>query len=275
MNGLDLRRVVLDNMKGKVTRSQRYHALRIKFPANVKLLGSSIKVEKSKKKNALTSIIYMAPQKESVRYGGANMCLFASIGCTNGCLGRWSGRLRMRNSYNSKAWKTLTWLYANKLYKEFLISESKTHLKRAKKKNMEPSIRPNGTSDIVYETLFPELFTEVPEMSYYDYTKIPVRYARYIAAKKTKHVSFPSNYHLTFSRSESNHEDSMNIMHSGGNVAAVFANLDKAIAEGYEGFPVYNGDLTDFRPSDPDNHWIGLSIKGGIKDESGFVIQNG
>ena len=269
MRGLDLRRIVLDEMKGKVTGSQRYHALRIKFPASVKLLGSSIKVEKSKKKNALTSIIYLAPQKESVRYGGSNICLFASIGCTAACLGRWSGRLRMRNSYNSKAWKTLTWLYAPKVYKELLLIETEAHIKRAIKKYMEPSVRLNGTSDIPWESVFSELFTKRSNMTFYDYTKVPVRYNRFITGK------LPTNYHLTFSRSESNHDDCVKLMRSGGNVAAVFQNLEKALEEGYEGFPVYNGDLTDYRPADPENHWIGLSVKGEVKDKSGFVIQNG
>ena len=82
----------------------------------------------------------------------------------------------------------------------------------------------------------------------------------------------PSNYHLTFSRTESNWSDCLRVLAAGKNVAAVF---DKVPAS-YEGFTVIDGDKHDLRQLDPKGGVIvGLSPKGrkAKKDTSGFVVR--
>lgn len=107
-----------------------------------------------------------------------------------------------------------------------------------------------------------------PDVPFYDYTKNPSRARAYAEGK------LPSNYSLTFSRSESNEPVALQMLQIGVNVAAVFAvKKDEALPETWGGREVIDGDLTDLRFLDPRNVVIGLRSKGKAKkDESGFVI---
>jgi hypothetical protein len=82
---------------------------------------------------------------------------------------------------------------------------------------------------------------------------------------------FPSNYQLTFSRSESNEKLVDAILASGGNVAVVFRG---SLPENWKGYRVVSGDESDLRFLDPQNVIVGLVEKGKAKkDSSGFVIE--
>jgi hypothetical protein len=117
------------------------------------------------------------------------------------------------------------------------------------------------------------LFDKHPEVQFLDYTKNPARMMKFIKG------GMPANYHLTFSQSEENAEDCKKVLAAGGNVAAVFAPLDKKakkrtfeFPESWEGHKVFNGDDTDLRFLDPQGQIIGLRAKGrAFKDDSGFV----
>ena len=81
----------------------------------------------------------------------------------------------------------------------------------------------------------------------------------------------PKNYHLTFSRSESNHNLCLSFLKSGGNVAMVFR---KALPSQFQGFAVVDGDETDLRFMDGAGKIVGLKEKGlAKKDETGFVLE--
>jgi len=81
----------------------------------------------------------------------------------------------------------------------------------------------------------------------------------------------PPNYHLTFSRSESNGRACDLVAAKGGNIAAVFSCTE--LPAMYKGVPVANGDLHDLRFLDPSPCYVGLVAKGKAKsDKSGFVI---
>jgi hypothetical protein len=83
---------------------------------------------------------------------------------------------------------------------------------------------------------------------------------------------FPANYHLTFSRSESNDVLVQSVMKSGGNVAVVFR---KTLPATWNGAPVVNGDETDLRFLDGAGVVVGLVAKGKAKGEtSGFVVES-
>jgi hypothetical protein len=92
----------------------------------------------------------------------------------------------------------------------------------------------------------------------------------------------PSNYHLTFSRSEVNEADCREVLDAGGNIAVVFKICDckrpckHEIQDGvytYMGRPVINGDRDDLRFLDPAGVVVGLKAKGPAKkDTSGFVV---
>lgn len=98
-----------------------------------------------------------------------------------------------------------------------------------------------------------ELF---PNITFYDYTKNHKRMYKYLKNE------LPSNYHLTFSRSEDNDKVCMDILSKGGNVAIVFGvkNVNDFPSE-YKGYKVINGDETDLRFLDEDNVIVGLKYK--------------
>jgi hypothetical protein len=95
----------------------------------------------------------------------------------------------------------------------------------------------NGTSDLPYEKykVFDgkNIFELFPNVQFYDYTKNHTRFNKVL----------PSNYHLTFSRSETNHDKAIELLKRGVNVAMVFDKLP----ETFEGFEVINADLDDLR----------------------------
>jgi hypothetical protein len=133
------------------------------------------------------------------------------------------------------------------------------------------TIRLNGTSDLRFETYKVRdgktLFELYPEIQFYDYTKDYKRFD----------TELPANYHLTFSRSETNDVHANRLLERGFNVAMVF---DKIPAT-YNGYEVVNGDESDLRFLDKQNVIVGLKYKkmtgkgadNSLAFESGFAIR--
>ena len=134
----------------------------------------------------------------------------------------------------------------------------------AGRQGLEPAFRLNGTSDLSWEKYEvpgtgKNIFECFPEVQFYDYTKV--------LGRKTAGIK---NYHLTFSRAESNEMDARLAASSGMNVAVVFK---KDLPATYFGKKVINGDDTDLRFLDEANVIVGLKAKGKAKkDTSGFVV---
>jgi hypothetical protein len=143
--------------------------------------------------------------------------------------------------------------------------------RKAKRTNMIPCIRLNGTSDLPFENIKlnnKSLIESFPSIQFYDYTKSFNRMKRYLNGK------MPSNYHLTFSASETNHKEVFKVLEFGGNVAIVFDQLPTT----YRGYNVINADETDLRFLDGKNVICGLTFKGSKKDrleaiKKGFVFK--
>jgi hypothetical protein len=137
-------------------------------------------------------------------------------------------------------------------------------VKKADAEGKIPCIRLNGTSDLGWEGLARQIMAEFPNVQFYDYTKVKPRMLKFCQGK------MPANYHLTFSRSETNWEDCKEVLKAGGNVAAVFY---KQLPKDYEGYTVVDGDLSDLRFLDSKNVIVGLKAKGKARhDDSNFVI---
>jgi len=127
------------------------------------------------------------------------------------------------------------------------------------KKDLTPTVRLNGTSDIRWERYgIPQSF---PELTFYDYSKLHNR------------KGLPDNYSLTWSYSEASRPYSArlgDVIKSGMNAAAVFRNR---LPASFKGVPVVDGDLHDLRFLDEKGVIVGLRAKGkAIYDQSGFVI---
>ena len=148
-----------------------------------------------------------------------------------------------------------------------LWEEVERAIRSASKKNLTAVFRLNLTSDLPWEKIKlngQSIFEAFPQVTFYDYTKSPERMTAFLAGE------MPQNYHLTFSRSETNGAIAESILKSGGNVAMVFR---KSLPSQYLGAKVVNGDETDLRFLDGAGKIVGLVEKGRAKkDESGFVI---
>jgi hypothetical protein len=138
---------------------------------------------------------------------------------------------------------------------EFMLAleaDIRKGIKLAAKLGLKPAFRLNGTSDLSVEKW--GIIEKFPQVQFYDYTKV--------LGRKTAHLP---NYHLTFSRAESNLADCAKAISEGMNVATVY---DRIPAD------MYSADEDDLRFLDPKVGTIGLKAKGRAKkDYSGFVIR--
>ena len=233
-------------------------------------VNSDAKTIKGVKRGVVTGILYLAPHKVS----GYNMCAGASQGCIQSCLYT-AGRGKMSSVQHARIRKTKYFMECRDLFlHELAIDIKKLHIK-AMRKNMLTAVRLNGTSDFPWETT--SIMDDFPDVQFYDYTKIPKRAYLYGEGK------LPKNYHLTFSRSESNMADCLMALAHGCNVSFVFKSLptqytvDSCKSWDYSPvtYKVVDGDQDDLRFFDEKNVIVGLKAKGEArKDTSGFVINN-
>ena len=213
----------------------------------------------------ITKGIHLAP----ANLAGYEVCQWRSKGCTMSCLNT-AGRGQMNSVQQSRIAKTKLFFEQRKEFMIKLCKEIASTIKSAQKKNMKAVFRLNLTSDIKWEDVYMKdpnynIFEYFCAEQFYDYTKSFKRMASFLG----KHKEFPSNYHLTFSRSESNDKVCEMVLEMGGNVAVVFRNQ---LPDTWKGYEVVNGDDTDLRFLDKQGVVVGLIEKGmAKKDATGFV----
>ena len=227
------------------------------------LNSGNSKTRKGEKKGFTTYGLHLAPANLS----GFNVCKDASIGCGNACLNT-AGRGAMNSVQKARIKKTLFFFKDKQKFLAELWAEVAKSIKSASRKGMTPCFRLNLTSDLPWEKIKfngQSVFEAFPLVTFYDYTKSAERMTAFVNGE------MPSNYHLTFSRSETNGAIALAILRSGGNVAMVFR---KWIPSTYFGHDVIDGDETDLRFLDGSGKIIGLKEKGlAKKDETGFVLE--
>ena len=231
-------------------------------------IDTNAKTVKGNKYGILTGIFYGAPAKES----GFQTCAMASPECANVCL-YGAGMGAFDSVKDARISKTVLFFENRPAFLFNLKKDIEKLDKKAKKEKMIPAVRLNGTTDILWERVAPEIFTDFPHIQFYDYTKIPGR-----PEKK----GFPDNYHLTFSRSEIN-DDSGRFagqvdaeIKAGRNVAVVFdVKKGQPLPATFKGRKVIDGDLHDIRFKDASGVIVGLRGKGparGTGSTRGFVL---
>jgi hypothetical protein len=230
----------------------------------------------------LNAINYMAPANTA---GVGNLCPHASPGCLALCLGWYSGQAGMLSNATLETGTNAVRRSRQRKAQMFMrdraefMGEMSRHIealrRRAQTLGLALCVRLNGATDISWEGIRPggvlSVFSAFPDVQFVDYTKSKRR-----ALAHASHM-LPANYHLTFSRSETNEADCLEVLNAGGNVAVVF----EARPDTWRGFRVIGGDQHDLRHLDPDGRAagrgfvIGLSPKGrkARSDESGFVVR--
>jgi len=218
----------------------------------------SAKTNKSMKFGFANFIMYLSPYKKS----GWNICTAATSGCIKVCLdesgrGNWTEKNGLINPIHAARLKRTQFFFNNRgAFLEQLEKEIKTSIKWSIKRDLTPVFRLNGTSDLRWENY--GIIKKFNDIQFYDYTKIYNR------------RNIPANYHLTFSRAESNQKQTLNAVVNGLNIAAVFRH---ELPKEYLGLKVINGDKHDLRFLDPKRACVGLIAKGKAKnDTSGFVL---
>lgn len=211
----------------------------------------------------LTAIAYLAPTYVTCPYSKIAHC---DIACLNT-----AGRGGMNNVQRVRHDRTKCYFEDNAVFMQLLRLEIRSHIRRAARRGMKPSIRLNGTSDIDWL----DVIKEYPEVQFYDYTKHLGRLRQ----------GFPwntANYEVTLSWSSASPvymEQVSEILRSrpDQNVAVVFR--DRETVQKYVGTymlggrKVIDGDLTDLRFLDPKGSVIALYAKGrAVDDSTGFVL---
>ena len=226
---------------------------------NLISVGDDAKTVKGEKLGYFTGILYLAPVNEA---GFGNVCPNASAGCKAVCLYT-AGRGAMPNVKVARVRRTRLFFTDKKRFMTELSDDITNLIKHGQNQGKKVVARLNGTSDLPWEKF--GIFDKFPQISFYDYTKSLRRALAHASGE------MPKNYHITFSRSESNENDAREVLSNGGNVAAVFSGKLPTEWNGYE---VIDGDVSDLRFLDKKNVVVGLKAKGkGRKDTSGFVIQ--
>lgn len=221
-------------------------------------IDTNAKTVKGQSKGYLTGILYLAPERVS---GLINVCPNASPACRAACLYS-AGRGAFNSVQKARTAKTVFYVKDRERFLSTLSENVASVIRKAKSKGMRATVRLNGTSDIGWERY--SVIQAFKTTRFYDYTKNAQRMHAFLDGK------LPSNYSLTFSRSESNEAECLSILQRKGNVAVVFR---KTLPKTWQGYRVIDGDKNDLRFLDPKGVVVGLIAKGKAKaDTTGFVV---
>ena len=214
-----------------------------------------------------------------------NLCVGSSEACRHSCL-VFSGQNYL-DDYNvaikfrrtqalmeePEAFGKLLYEAALKHYRNAPKPKKATKKHKARPEGFLPMVRLNVFQDIPWEEVMPWIFEELPDLQWYDYTKV---YGRKV----------PSNYDLTFSNSGGNLRLVNDSLDQGTRVALVahvpgwthefrrrkgeterqydarrHAAWVGALPAECRGFPVSDGDESDVRPLDPSPSVVALRWK--------------
>lgn len=233
------------------------------------LTMNQTKINKGIASGYLTGILHLTA-------GGKDICPWATVLCTNGCLDV-SGHSAIpndlapgfRNSIErARHMRTEMWRKDRARFETLLYEDLVRVYTWAKQRGLQPAIRLNGTSDLLWERLTPWIYSDnykFDRIQFYDYTKAPPLARRRL----------PTNYHLTQSWHEKATDKYLeDTISMGRSMAVVFATKrGQPLPATWRGVPVIDGDLHDLRFLDPPGVIVGLRAKGRMTkgDWKGFV----
>ena len=227
--------------------------------------GANPKTLKSDKGGVyLTAIHNLSP-------GTSAVCPWATTECIHACLHTAGNPAYLAGKLRARLARTAFFFHDRANYIRRLVKEIAQHERRARKHDLIPAVRLNGTSDITWETIAPEVFASFPNVVFYDYTKGAHRLTADWVSRR-----MPPNYDLTLSFSGHNWDKCETALTDGGRVAAVFAiKRNQELPQWYKGWPVVDGDETDLTFTRPAASILGLRAKGKAITEGGaFVLRD-
>jgi len=212
----------------------------------------------------------MSPDKQNSK--GISVCPKASKGCSAACLYN-SGRGKFNSVQEARIRKTEYYLNDKQGFANQLLTELGLLSKRGERMGYEIAVRLNGTSDLDLLNLIKSKTgvdpIGIPNLVYYDYTKI--------LGKIKKYINTP--YRLTFSKSENNWDECIEALGMGAPVSVVFSTTKKEkLPTTYAGYRVLDGDIADdIMLDEPGAYILGLRFKGSKAEmlksiTTGFVI---
>ena len=226
----------------------------------------SSKLSHNEHLNMLTYGLYLASADAS----GINVCPKSSM-CKKACLAG-SGYAKIdalahnTKVQDSRILKTRLFFANKPLFMKLMCVEIDRAMNKAKKENMDFSIRLNCTSDIsplAFNIDGKNILELYPNVSFYDYTKVKNYW---------KIAERYNNYYLTFSRdgSEENEKECLEWLKMGNNVAVVFGvRKTSELPKKWKGYEVLVGDDYDYRVWDKlqkGKQIVGLVYKVGKND---------
>lgn len=225
--------------------------------------GSNAKLSKTNDRTDGYAIysLFLAPANVS----GYEMCLWRTEDCTKLCL-NCAGKGSLSSVQQARIRKTQRMVQYPVGFFNNLIAEMVRATKKHNGTPITPVMRLNGTSDLPWDQICPELFLFFGERGwrFYDYTKSFQR-ARW------------QPWDNTFSYSGHNWKDCETLLQAGkARIAMVFdTKRGKPLPTSYRGYEVIDGDKDDLRFLDPTGVIVGLRYKrvpGGSTD-SPFVVK--
>jgi hypothetical protein len=236
-------------------RGRPYRLKRLLLPGD-----SNTKLRKGESEAYRSFGLSLAPAKES----GYNVCPSSTAQCRATCL-HFQGHSFFPSVKAARIARTIALKEKWEWFRETLLGELDVIEAYGRKEGVVPLVRLNVFSDIPWEVVLPQAFER--EVLYYDYTKLFKRMLKFCRGE------FPRNYHLTFSRSESNESECEEVLKAGGTVAVVFRG---GLPKSFFGVKVVPGDERDWRFLDPPGVVVGLTAKGTARyAQEGFVVEPG
>jgi hypothetical protein len=230
------------------------------------IFSTSPKLEKNPDgQEYLANAFYGAPSWASL----FNTCATATFGCATNCLNESGhGQLHMINKgvhhvHVARMVRTLIWFKYRDQFKAKAQSEIHALQRKAARMGVPLALRPNGTTDLRFESLWPELFSGNPNIMFWDYTK-----------DMNRNVDSIPNYSLCYSVHENTTESDIEQAFANGMNCVVVGRLKRNDSKPtqYMGRPTVDGDKHDLRFLDPTGHFVLLFAKGGAySDTTGFV----
>lgn len=215
------------------------------------LTGANPKLEKGIGYGYGSWLMHLAP----ARLSGTEVCPWRSPGCTAACLNN-SGRGGLSKIIPQARLRRTRWFLEDPdSFLEALQGQIARAIRYTEGFGLTPTFRLNGTSDLAWEDFAGDIFARFRGYKFYDYTKGIER----VMGRR------PANYHLTFSRSETNLDECREALRV-TNVAVVYGvrrGEDLPTRDRALGVRVIDGDISDLRFLDRPRRGVvvGLRLK--------------